>query len=864
MGASLPPELDLTALRNDAQGLLERVVTRLSPGTKAYREYQLEVDRYVSDATNGRYKNLAALNKAVATPAVRGAARSVARGVTFNFDDELARALNVGQAPGGMYSPEGEAQFQQFRRDNPMTAAAGEILGGLAIPGAGLVRGTTLAGTIGRSAAVGAVQGGLSQAGDARGDALNRAGAGIGGALGGAAVGAFVPTAIAGAQVGRRIKQAGIPEFAARMTRAQAVANAGDIGSAAGTLTPQPRAGFRQLPDRVAAGTRRLADIARTFDVNDRGQQVVIGDLTDELRAQTVNAVRGNPALAASADAQRLIDRAQGAPARLAGDITVAQQARGVTPTRPLLREEQQAALGAMQRAVPDQFGAVPRVPGPDDIGQMVPSTAGLDADARIAEMRGTLSTWADSDAGYGGLRAATARGLPNMLDELDGPQARLVQLVQRNPSRPTTIRLAEIAEQVNLLRTGGVPGNSGRIMVDDAATALERVNTLLDDAFVRLDNGDRVRLNPAEIDVLKSLRERITAGMDARTANLASSPFSAISREYAERSARLRAVETGQRLANSIAETTTQGVPMSPTAFRQEFEAIDPRFRDEARLAIAGRVLNDLSGSIDAATGQGVVRKLVDAADQAYTAKVALAFPSKPAFRRFLFQAEALRAVERGAEWFQGKTADELRAFMGELATSARGASGAVDKAKRREVLESFRTGMLSRFLNDANSPDDVARIAELVTTNDPETIRKLELVFKKSGVRQLRQRLSTEDAMAQTSEFMRIATRNPAERDRGLPARLLGRNNPVTAEGNVLGVTRRLLEGTMGRRYQAEMLRLGAMGASPQTFPQFADLMQQTTQGVNTNTVLNRVGPTALVRGAQFGFSGPPSPQE
>nr|MCU0624013.1 hypothetical protein [Gemmatimonadaceae bacterium] len=821
-------------------------------------------DRYVSDATNGRYKNLAALNKAVATPAVRGAARSVARGVTFNFDDELARALNVGQAPGGMYSPEGEAQFQQFRRDNPMTAAAGEILGGLAIPGAGLVRGTTLAGTIGRSAAVGAAQGGLSQAGDAQGGVGDRAmagviGAGVGGALGGA-----IPAVTAGAQIANRVRRAGVPEFAARMTRAQAVANAGDIGSAAGTLTPQPRAGFRQLPERVAAGTRRLADIARTFDVNDRGQQVVIGDLTDELRAQTVNAVRGNPALAASADAQRLIDRAQGAPARLAGDITVAQQARGVTPTRPLLREEQQAALGALQRAVPDQFGAVPRVPGPDDIGQMTPSASGLNADARIREQQDNLQAWAAGPTGYGGLRAATPNGVPNLFNELDGPQTRLNQLIARQPSMETSRALSQVSETLALLRSGAGQAPNGNILVDEARDAVGRITELLDQGFTPVGGGKRIRLSSAETNILKDARDQIVTAMDRRMAATSASPFSAVNREYAERSARIRAVERGQTLANSIAETTTQGVPMSPTAFRQEFEAIDPRFRDEARLAIAGRVLNDLSGSIDAATGRGVVRKLVDAADQAYTAKVALAFPSKPAFRRFLFQAEALRAVERGAEWFQGKTADELRAFMGELATSARGASGAVDKAKRREVLESFRTGMLSRFLNDANSPDDVARIAELVTTNDPETIRKLELVFKKSGVRQLRQRLSTEDAMAQTSEFMRIATRNPAERDRGLPARLLGRNNPVTAEGNVLGVTRRLLEGTMGRRYQAEMLRLGAMGASPQTFPQFADLMQQTTQGVNTNTVLNRVGPTALVRGAQFGFSGPPSPQE
>lgn len=853
MGASLPPELDLKALRDDAQGLLERVVTRpnMAPGSKAYRAYQLEVDRYISDATNGRFKNLAALNKAMATPAVRGAARSVARGATFNFDDELARVLNVGQAPGGMYSPEGEAEFRQFQRDNPMAAFAGEVLGGAALPVVGLAKpGATLLQSMGRAAGIGAAQAGLSAAGEAGGDVGNRLSNAMLPAMAGGVAGGLIPGLAAAGSVARRALDAGLPEFNARLRMAGSVANAGDL-TAAGTTVPAARAGLRQLPARGAAGTRRLADVARTFEAAGR-PDIVVGDLTPELQARTVNAVRGNPTLAASADVQALIARGQQAPMRVAEDITAAQRAQGVRPTRPLLVEEQARATQQMRNAVPENFGPVPRVPGPDDIGQMVPATTGLDVTARTAEMRDNLATWADSPAGYGGLRAATPDGVPNLFNELDGPQARLNQLIARNPSRATTRRLSEISENIALLRTGAGQAPNGNVLVDEARDAVGRVNEMLNAGFIRAEDGARVPLTQAEINILKDTRDQITTAMDRRLARTSAPPFSAVNREYAERSARVRAAETGERLANNIGEETTQGVPLSKTAFQQEFEAVEPAFRDEVRLAIASRVLNDLSAAPTATTTTSVVRRLVDHADQAYRGKVALAFPTKTAFRRFLFQAESRRAIEQGADYFAGKSSADIQAFMQQLAVSTRDeATGRVNKQARDRLVREFRTGMLSTFLRQVDDPDGVAKVASLVAGNDPESLRKLRQVFGNRGLATIRERLNAEAPMSDLSRFLGDAARNPAERDRGLLTTMVDRNNPVTSTGVIAGIGRRLLQGPIGRRYQAEMLRLGAMPAGPQNFNQFAQTMQNTVAGANPSNLLTQIGPLALGRG-------------
>lgn len=98
-------------------------------------------------------------------------ARAVRQGVTLGFSDEIAGALG-GQKAG----QDARQKANQFRKDRPVTATALEVAGGAlpAVATGGRSAGTTLAGTVGRSAATGAAYGGAYGFGTAEGNALER------------------------------------------------------------------------------------------------------------------------------------------------------------------------------------------------------------------------------------------------------------------------------------------------------------------------------------------------------------------------------------------------------------------------------------------------------------------------------------------------------------------------------------------------------------------------------------------------------------------------------------------------------------------------------------------------------------------
>jgi len=139
-------------------------------------------------------------------------ARSVGQGVTFGLLDELEAALRTGAISGPEYERQRDqlrAQQQQFGMDMPITKTALEIGGSLVVPfGAAkqvtrlapatqaAITGTTTAGQVGRTAAVGAGTGALSGYGFAEKDAASEAG--LGGVFGGL-IGGTVPIAVKGA-----------------------------------------------------------------------------------------------------------------------------------------------------------------------------------------------------------------------------------------------------------------------------------------------------------------------------------------------------------------------------------------------------------------------------------------------------------------------------------------------------------------------------------------------------------------------------------------------------------------------------------------------------------------------------------------
>ena len=139
-------------------------------------------------------------------------ARAFGAGVTFGTLDELEAALRTGAISGPEYERQRDqlrAQQQQFGMDMPIVKTGLEIGGSLVVPfGAAkqvtrlapatqaAITGTTTAGQVGRTAAVGAGTGALSGYGFAEKDAASEAG--LGGVFGGL-LGGSVPIAVKGA-----------------------------------------------------------------------------------------------------------------------------------------------------------------------------------------------------------------------------------------------------------------------------------------------------------------------------------------------------------------------------------------------------------------------------------------------------------------------------------------------------------------------------------------------------------------------------------------------------------------------------------------------------------------------------------------
>jgi hypothetical protein len=116
------------------------------------------------------------------------------QGATFNFGDELYGA-GAALIPGGQdYTQARDAFRSNYERANPSYRLAGELVGGLAVPGLGaggvIARGGTALAKAGRAAGVGAAQGGVAGFGAGDGGLSDRAlsaaaGAGTGAVLGG-------------------------------------------------------------------------------------------------------------------------------------------------------------------------------------------------------------------------------------------------------------------------------------------------------------------------------------------------------------------------------------------------------------------------------------------------------------------------------------------------------------------------------------------------------------------------------------------------------------------------------------------------------------------------------------------------------
>lgn len=256
-----------------------------------------DVAASVGRAVAGAAPKTAALAKIeeVMSPGAFGEA--VAQGASFGFSDEISSAL--ASLSGRDYDTELRAsrdRMSDYRERNPAASFAGELLGGIAVPGIGFnaaMRATTLPGKIAGLVGAGALAGGLTGAGVGEGGEDRLEKAGWGALTGGVAAPVLVGAANAlGRGYNALLDVTGLGSTARAETLAnrkvlQALERAGfSADDAAAELARMKAAGadpalmdLGQMPARLTATAARVpgqgAEIAADFV---EGRQLAQGD----------------------------------------------------------------------------------------------------------------------------------------------------------------------------------------------------------------------------------------------------------------------------------------------------------------------------------------------------------------------------------------------------------------------------------------------------------------------------------------------------------------------------------------------------------------------------------------------------------
>jgi hypothetical protein len=230
-----------------------------------------DLDAFVRRETGGR-SGWNDVRERLAAPSLRNIARSVGQGALFNTVDELAGAISGKEA-----TEESRFREQLYAAENPGKNFLGQLLGGFAVPGLGAARiakGATTAGqVIRRGAAAGAATGAAAGAGAGEDPGERFVGALVGGGAGGV-LGAAIPGAVAGARAvwspGRQAD-----EFARQLIRLE------------GHAQRSPGAAPLKDDEALRLGADRLRAKLAEYEAAGLGDDVLLGDLTEELRAQT-------------------------------------------------------------------------------------------------------------------------------------------------------------------------------------------------------------------------------------------------------------------------------------------------------------------------------------------------------------------------------------------------------------------------------------------------------------------------------------------------------------------------------------------------------------------------------------------------
>lgn len=302
---------------------------------------------------------------------VSGLLRTLGQGAGLGFGDEIEAGLRTGFGLLGDYDEtvgDVRADIKDFARENPMTALAAEIGGGLVTGGIGGARAAGSA--LGRkaiskfgapafAAGIGAGEGAIAGIGAGEDTASRISGGVVGGALGGA-VGAALPAAIGvGKGVVNRVRS-GVSEKAAQDTAdikaIQALEEAGTSPEAVQQALDETAAmgvTDAMIPDVAGEATRRLARGATT--ISGDGSDVAVKAL-DERAANLGDEIANDvgTVLAGGKSATEALDEIATRQATNAGgDYDAAFNANGRPVTVPVTDEVKRLfSLPAFDEAV--------------------------------------------------------------------------------------------------------------------------------------------------------------------------------------------------------------------------------------------------------------------------------------------------------------------------------------------------------------------------------------------------------------------------------------------------------------------------------------------------------------------------------
>ncbi len=769
-----------------------------------------ELDAYVRETSGGVHANVTALKRAAqgrgqaAAPSDatgmfsvqnedtarnaprttgRNMARSALRGLTFNLDDNVARTFGMGTAPGGMYSPEGEADFRQYQQDHPIADVALGILGGAPVPLSAFGKVAKGAGLLARSKAgaqIGGVAGALSGAGDAESptnNAVERVKGGLFGGAMGASGGAILPLAGAGvAAAGRKARRLVDGAYAGRQDVLGAVERMGAIGPDG--LPSGKNARFYDDVGRernLGVGMRRAAERMNEAELADRAQITPVGALSPELETMAVNTVRNNPGTAASGAVQDAVDIGAGSAARMQGDARMLRQATGQNPVAV------QPTVTAAQMAddLNKRRGAAPSVPSPTTRGGLVP-IATRNATERMDIMRENMASWADSPEGFAGLRQVKVVPIAN---EIKKPLAALDAIVMQNPSTPAAKAAAEAANAVRVL--GDVDGMS----VDAARDAIGTLSDNLRKGYTKLQDGTRIKFTTAQMDAMRNARQVVMTAVDAQTGG----KFTPTMREYGQRNRLIEGVELGRELYSKRNSMTIEDM-------RSEIAKVSdqlPEVRDEVFEGMASDVVSKLRSAPTRSGSQNIVQKMVAEARSEGNKKLAMLFPSQKAFQDWMMRAYTMQASQEGAAFFTNTSVSDLSALMRGISRTAS------TSAERVALKKTFSDGLYARMQDQLNDPEQAATLVRQFADMGSNVARiKARMIFGKKGGDEFLRRAGIERDLTGFSNRVEVAARNPSDINsvRGDQAQLSGRN-PVTIVGNTLGYVRTAAGKPIGR---------------------------------------------------------------